>query len=366
MQDKYRRWGSRLFTAFTVLVALSYLLVCLVPYVDPGSFWFIAMLGLGFPVLLLFLLICLVILLLRRRLRFALGLFIVLLAGWQQVSVAVGFNLFQSKFEAEKDAKSLRVLLWNVSRWDEPNKKAKGGLSFRTHMMDAIYLQNADVLCLQEFFEPRIDGYYEHNISALEAMGYSYHYFYTNSAVVNGAYQFGLFIASKYPIVDSGKVSFGETPHSEGLAWADINFNDQRYRVYNVHMESARMDRYAYFDAAEGARHAASQLIRAYIYRSGQADLVRQQINTSPNPVIVCSNLGDIPNSYAYFTVSEGLQDVFLEKGVGLGTTFRFISPTLRLDYLFTDPRFKVRQYHRPRLIYSDHYPLIADLEYRK
>ena len=58
-------------------------------------------------------------------------------------------------------------------------------------------------------------------------------------------------------------------------------------------------------------------------------------------------DLNDVPNSYTYFKVRGVFKDAFLEKGYGIGRTFRSLSPTLRIDYIFTDPRFKVQQLDR-------------------
>jgi endonuclease/exonuclease/phosphatase family metal-dependent hydrolase len=58
------------------------------------------------------------------------------------------------------------------------------------------------------------------------------------------------------------------------------------------------------------------------------------------------------------------LQDTFLKKGSFLGRTFRFISPTLRIDYILADKKFTVEQFQRIRVPYSEHYPVEADLTY--
>ena len=41
------------------------------------------------------------------------------------------------------------------------------------------------------------------------------------------------------------------------------------------------------------------------------------------------------------------MQDAFLKKGFGIGRTFSALSPTLRIDYIFTDKHFKIKQFNR-------------------
>lgn len=367
MTDKLRKWSRNILFVSALFFIFLYLLVCLVPFINAGSLWFVAVLGLVFPVLFVIVIICLLVWLFKRSKWVFLPL-IALLLGWKQISVAFGFHFFGSPFKKEKSANSVRVLSWNVFRWDEQNKKARGGESYRKRMMEAVVKEEADILCFQEFFEPYNSKRFEGNLEELKAMGYPYSYFFPSSSLLKGELKFGMAILSRYPIIDSAKFSFGQTPHSEGLMFADIKMKDKTYRVFSVHMESSRMGKKDYFgDAGQDGslskvKSSVSNLKRAYHYRSEQAKLVRSQIDQSPYPVIVCGNIGDVPNSSAYFTVRKDLKDAFLEKGAGFGGTFRFISPTLRLDCILADPELKVEQFDRPRLSYSDHYPLVADL----
>ena len=83
-------------------------------------------------------------------------------------------------------------------------------------------------------------------------------------------------------------------------------------------------------------------------------------------PVIVCGDFNDVPNSYAYNTIGAGMKNAFAEKGTGIGRTFFGISPTLRIDNIFSDSRFNVEQYIRVKKKISDHFPIIADLYFKK
>ncbi len=368
MGESVKKWIRILFRAVNIAIILLYLLVCLVPFLNGGRFWYISFLGLGFP----YLLICLLFFLCYwavKRSKWFFAVLITLLLGFQQISVMIGLSFSSREKAGLKSEIAVRVMTWNVFRWDEQNKKAKGGVSNRKLMIDAVNKQNADILCFQEFFEPRNTTDFENNIDTFTTLGYGYHYFFPSSIIVNGAYQFGMIILSKFPIIDSGKISFGKTPHSEGLMYADVKVGQQVVRVFSTHMESSRASSKNYFGEEKNQSGAFTKLTNfvrnikyAYNYREGQAELVKTTIAASPYPVILCGNLGDVPNSSAYFTVKGKLQDAFLEKGTGLGRTFRFIAPTLRLDYVLVDKKLKVEQYYRPELTYSDHYPIIVDL----
>ena len=366
MPSPVRNGLFRAFIVLTVLISVLYSLVCFIPFIDGGTFWFVAVLGLFFPFLLLALFICTIIWMIRK-VKAGVVLLLVLLSGSQQIGAMLGVNFGKKEFETEKSAEILRVLSWNVSRLDEHNKQAKGGVSYRAVIMDAIFGRNADVLVLQEFLEPAPNQPFDRNIEAFESMGYRYHYFYPTSEIWEGAVKFGMIIFSRYPIIDSSYFTFGQTPHSEGLMYADIQTPSKVVRVFSSHLESSRGSNYGYFgepgqgSVVDKGRTVVRGLKRGYLLRNAQAELVRQQVVASPHPVVLCEDLGDVPNSRAYFTTRGRLKDVFLEKGLGFGATFRFISPTLRLDYVFASSQLNVLQYERPDLPYSDHYPIVAD-----
>jgi len=351
----------RILIGINILFAFFYLLVCLVPFLDAGKFWFIAILGLVFPFLLIIIFLFLVIWLLKRS-RWALLSAIVLLLSWQQLSVIIPFR-FKKEFVPEKNEGTIRVLSWNVNRLDEANKKARGGTSFRNLMLDVIQMQDADIICMQEFFECYYPPDFEPNIPAFEKMGYPYHYFFPSTKMYD-KYHFGEVIFSRFPILDSAKFITTDHPHSEGHCSIDIMVKGERVRIFTTHLESVGFNKEDYKGLGEvdKTKGLLSKIKNSYRLRTLQANVLGSDIATSPYPAIVCGDIDDVPNSYAYFKVRGKLQDVFLKKGYGLGGTLSHLSPTLRIDYILADKQFKVEQYTRLNVPYSDHYALIADL----
>ncbi|MEJ7737506.1 MAG: endonuclease/exonuclease/phosphatase family protein [Chitinophagaceae bacterium] len=369
--------SKKLFRKFLIIcniaIVVVYLLSCLAPSLHAGKFWFIALLGLGFHALFILVLAALICMAIMRSKWVFLPLASLVLS-WQQVSVA--FGIHTKTFTNTKQEGTLRVLSWNVSFWDEGNRDSNGGWSFRDSMMKLVQTQNADILCFQEFFESRDAKYYAMNIPALEEMGFAYHYFFPTLSRHGGKFQNGVVILSKFPMVDSAQFIYDENSAAERLISADIKVGDQTFRVLTTHLQSVMFNTQDYQGlneikhtgnkAIDATKNIVAKLRKGYNFRSGQAEMVRRYINESPFPVIVCGDFNDVPNSYAYFTVKGDLQDAFLKAGYGLSRTFRFISPTLRIDYIFADKTFKVNQYARLKVPYSDHYPIVADLSYER
>ena len=181
---------------------------------------------------------------------------------------------------------------------------------------------------------------------------------------------------SRFPIIDTGVIRYPRPTLPDVLIHADIKANDDTFRVYTTHLQSLQFGKDDYRRIKEikeaddslltNSKTIFSKVKRGVSHRSIQADLIDQVIDDSPNPVIFCGDLNDVPNSYTYFTVRGAMQDAFLKKGFGIGRTFSSLSPTLRIDYIFADKNFTVRQFNRVVKRYSDHYMLVADLELKK
>ena len=357
---------------------ISYLFVCLVPFVNTGVNWFIALPGIIFP-LLLFVLLAFIILWAILKSKFAWACVISVILGFQQIAAVFSFHL-PSDFSVQKQPNTLRVMQWNVMGFDQTNEKyniENGGHSLRPFMMDIINEQNADVLCFEEFFESNDMAISKSNITEITKMGFPYHYF----APVENEHsedRSGIIIFSKNPIIDSAKFDLNSNRKGEHLIYADIKVKDETFRIFATHLipikfgqwdEQRSMKEQLYGNAgSESYKAIFSKLLRGYEFRYYQALLVGQKIAESPYPAVICGDFNDIPNSSTYFNVKENLQDPFLKKGFWTGRTtrksFGIISPTLRIDYILCSRIFKVNQFQIMSVPYSDHYPVETDLQW--
>lgn len=346
---------------FKVLIAIPLFLLflcCFLPWVSHPSLWWISMLGLLFPFLLVYLLVTLIILAFKRSKLFWLGL-VLLLANSQQIFSLVGFHFSGND---KPGTSTIKVLSWNVSRWDERNKEKRGGESYRKKMFAFLEKENADVLCFQEFFECHDPKYFESNIPVLKQMGYPYFHFYPSFELFNGSFQYGLAIFSKHPILEAKSYPNAARIHSEGLVYADININGKTIRVFNSHLETPGLGRndLQKDGTAKLNRTVFQKIKNAYQFRNIQAEMAWKEIGATKFPAIHATDLGDVPNSYAYFTLKGDMNDMFLEKGLGLGSTYRFTAPTMRIDYLFASKQLNTSTFQVVDLPYSDHRPLIG------
>jgi endonuclease/exonuclease/phosphatase family metal-dependent hydrolase len=104
----------------------------------------------------------------------------------------------------------------------------------------------------------------------------------------------------------------------------------------------------------------------AFTRRGIQANIVRETLDDSPYPSIICGDFNDVPNSYTYFQIRGTWQDAFLEKDFGIGRTYIALAPTLRIDYILPDPAFEIHQFDMIDEDLSDHLLLVADVSLKK
>jgi endonuclease/exonuclease/phosphatase family metal-dependent hydrolase len=365
----YRSFAKRFIIILHSATVIIFLFACLAPYLHPSQWWFINMMGLGFALVFILLLLFILFWIIVKP-RYALISLIPLIIGWKSISVFFAVNV-PEKFNYNKSKESLRVASWNVARFTEWRRNNNKGSKTRLKMMELIKEQNADVLCLQEFFHSTDTIYYNNLDYISKDLGYPYYYF---SWEGDGDLQWvGQAIFSRFPIIDSGVVHYPRPGLPETLLQADILFNHDTIRFYTTHLQSVqfRKEDYRRIDEItnqrdsllENSKNIFSKLRRALLYRTRQADIAREITGNSPYPYVFAGDFNDVPNSYTYFTIRNDLQDAFLKKGFGIGRTYSALSPTLRIDYILATKEFSIEQFNRIIKNYSDHYLLVADVK---
>lgn len=372
MRDTARSVFRSIFIIINIGIIVLYLLVCLVPFINTGKFWFVAFPGLAFPLIFFALLSFIVFWTIFRSKWFWISLAVMLL-GTQQIFAVFSFH-FPAQFAMEKQPNTLRVFHWNVEGWDDyyENGKDKSESNY-TQMLQLLKAQNADILCFEEYADEKNLDDPNSTASAIKKMGYPY-YLFAKTEPGSHSNSHGVIIFSKSPIINADTISFGKHTQAEHLIYVDIKRGEKTVRIFTTHLQSVRFE-HAQYASLSKLKHAkdpgyhdsrtlVSKLKTGYQYRYSQAQIVKQQIEESPYPSIITGDFNDVPNSNTYFTIKGKLQDSFLKKGSFIGRTFRFISPTLRIDYILADKSFKVNQFRVVHVPYSDHYPIETDLHY--
>jgi endonuclease/exonuclease/phosphatase family metal-dependent hydrolase len=102
---------------------------------------------------------------------------------------------------------------------------------------------------------------------------------------------------------------------------------------------------------------------RSITRRPKQVDQVFDDIENCPVDAFVCGDFNDNPMSYTYYRMTRDRKDAFVEAGKGFGATYSLLWPMLRIDYVLFPENGRALSHHIPRVPYSDHYPVITEIE---
>ena len=356
---------------YTVLLAaffinLGLLLISMVaPYISPRFFWPPAAVTLFFKVFLAIHIIFFVLIVLLRRVKWALISAVVILLCIPSMRKSYAMN-FTDNGEPEKYAadSTVRLMTYNVHSfsWHEDTV-------VMNKILQNIRSQKPDILCLQEYYiHPRKHKRILKFLSRELKLSNYYEYV---TDMLPGHNKVGMAIFSRYPFSNFTPIRFEKS--ANGAFYADVKLGEDTVRVINVHFQSVSLSEREYtlpgqkadgdsLDVPRGrlARISLRKFRAAFRKRSYQVQLVKEVADSSPYKVILCGDFNDIPTSYMYQQLTQNLGDTFLETNFGAGTTFAGKIPGLRIDYILADPELPVLKTYVLKEKAGDHYPLVC------
>ena len=285
------------------------------------------------------------------------------------------FNTAPS-FQNTPAAASLRVVTWNVGLLNLTAKTPTIAETNNAALLAELKTLNADVICLQEFFTAVVPGTgYNFLDSFSKTLGYPYYYFSRDIPYFSGQFYSGNIIYSRHKIVDSSFTLFSP-PRSGGLLRTGILYNNDTIDIFTTRLRSVNFGSNEYEtigkikDISDPQIRATTNIFKklrtGYKERNGQLIASTTELNASKRPLLWAGDLNDVPTGYAYATLSKDRQDVWLKCGNGIGRTYKYIFPTLRIDCIFVSNYFVIEQAKRILSQSSDHYGLVTDLKIKK
>jgi endonuclease/exonuclease/phosphatase family metal-dependent hydrolase len=330
------------------------------PFISPAKVSLFLFLGLAFPWLLLANVIF-ILLWATSRMRFWWFSTATLLLGWTHLTAVFGVNFWKNTEGSPKTENTVRVLTYNVMGFSTPYQKDK--FAAKRELDKFFKQQNADIVCIEEGGE--LNEYYIKDLAT---------FFPNISAYPYQSRQKGneLLIFSRFPIVEEGKLDSAKT--GNGCNFADVQIGQKKIRVFVLHLTSNKVSGMADDLAKKGeitdddswleAGRMLKRVRRTGILRTRESEYIAANIQQSPYPVIVCGDFNEIPVSYAYKTISEGLSDAFRQSAFGFSSTYNGTIPALKIDNILMSPTIEAQNCKIHSVKFSDHYPMTADLTF--
>jgi vancomycin resistance protein VanJ len=323
-----------LFNSFiAVILLLSYLL----PYASPKSFASISVLSLIVPLFIILNVLFIVYWLLKVKKQLLLSL-LVLLLGFNHVTSLYKFTSSRNiDTENNLSIMNYNVRLFNLYNWISEEH-------IETQIVDLIQKEQPDIISFQEY-QPQEN---------VDLSFYKYKYEKLSGTRV----QYGQAIFSKYPIIASGSIAFPNTANN--AIYADVVKNKDTIRIYNVHLQSLRIDTDVENLKTEDSERLFKRISETFKKQQLQTELFVKHKDKSPYKMIICGDFNNTAFSYIYKEIKGDLVDTFQEAGNGFGRTFNFKYFPIRIDFILADKAFKINGFKTLEDKLSDHYPILA------
>jgi endonuclease/exonuclease/phosphatase family metal-dependent hydrolase len=365
-----RSFTKRIIIFCNIALSLCMLLVYTLPYINQNYFWFLNLLALAFPLLVLIQLAFLVFWFFAKKKLTIIPI----------VTLLLCFPLLKNIFGSTVKTQAIQLSHFTVATW---NAHLFNFYDYNGHLSNEMLQKandlKADVLAIQELVFS-LDSNSNMSIDNVKKrLGYKYAVtgndrrfgVHTNAGTKKERYfPFCVGIFSNFPIIKWERVQpIREYNHT--FVWADLQVGKDTIRFFNIHLQSMHFVKKDYDlienidnQDIEEVKRTGKSLIRkmklANIMRAIQINAVKEEVLKSPYPVILCGDFNDVPNSYSYKTISNLLTDTHVSNGFGIGRTFQKLSPTLRIDFIFCSESLNPLQNAVITPSMSDHHPVKA------
>ncbi|HLV39301.1 endonuclease/exonuclease/phosphatase family protein [Xanthomarina sp.] len=331
---------DKLIYVVNALVATMLLLSYILPYFPPKNFALLSVLSLGVPFLILTNVLFFIYWLIKLKKQLILS-FVVLTIGYFTLG---SFYKFTSS-DVEPDKSDLSVMNYNVRLFNIYNWIPEKGIEIQA--VDFIKAKAPDVLSLQE--------YHPHKNVDLSFFKYKYEKLSGNKI------KYGQAIFSQYPIINSGSIEFPKS--SNNAIFVDIVKEKDTLRIYNVHLQSHRIDANFNKLTKEDSKWIFKRVEETFKMQQIQAEIFLKHKAASPYKMIICGDFNNSAFSYVYKEIKGNLKDAFKMGGNGFGRTYDFKFFPVRIDFIFAEKEFEVTDFKTFDNLYSDHYPLLASFK---
>jgi len=348
-----RKLARKILFLLNIVAALALLTAYLSVIIPPEKLAFPAFFGLAYPYILLLNIIFVITWALNFKPEVLISLIVII----------IGLNHLNNYFRLGKtgrDDYDFSLMSYNIRLFNhydtEENSEKK--------ILEYLASEKPDILCMQEFYINGPVSEVKKRFALPVSKDYKVHSKFIR--IRENSY-YGIVTFTRFPVAGRGDLLH---PSSASLSiYTDLVISDDTVRVYNNHLQSfklRRMERTLLEELYTGEenqtmkelRNLSFSLKQGFVRRSQQARKVKELIDNSPYPVIVCGDFNDTPISYSYRKIRKGLNDAFVESGNGAGFTYKGKYPPNRIDYILFDDSFLSNGYKTDRIKYSDHYPV--------
>ena len=255
------------------------------------------------------------------------------------------FHLSYLFNSTHKNDNQIRVLSYNIKYNSEYLRHNTDSLSA---LISFIEKQNADILVLPESrinstnkeLRKKLDKIYPYNLDA----GYNGNKYYIET-----------YVFSRYPIYNVRQ--YGKHYIYE----MDIKVSEKcTVKLVACHLESNQSN--SSLNKGDGFLN---NITNGYNKRIKEVQMICDSLQNYQGPLIISGDMNDLSGSKVLSTLQNkyNLDDAWWKSGLGYGSTSFSKYLFFRLDHILFSKHFKSSAIDIPNVHFSDHYPIVTDLE---
>ena len=187
----------------------------------------------------------------------------------------------------------------------------------------------------------------------------------------------GLNILSKFPFTT---VPLGEASQGRSVLGYNRNLSSHVARAYDLQMPNGKQLRLVDFRlqsyhlsfgknmsvrvSPDVKPSPLERMRRSFALRDENAMMLRAELDRSPENVIVCGDMNDIPASHVYRVIcGNDLRDAWVKVGLGYGHTYNRFGLLYRIDHILYRGDVRALRADRLKGGSSDHYPVMVTFD---
>ncbi len=329
---------DKLIFSVNSILATLLLLSYIVPYISPKTFSLLSIVSLAVPVLIILNILFLIYWLVKLKKQLVIS-GIVLIFGWMISSSFYEFSEKKVLLNDDIKVMSYNVRMFNHYKWNEDTELAQKTFDF-------ISEKSPDILMLQEFYDS-------------PAISFSYPFKYIKTKSKKN--KFGLAIYSKYQIINSGSLDLENSANN--IIFADIIKDEDTIRLYNIHLESLKINPNKEHFGEENNEKLLGRLQTTFKKQASQVAIFLSHEKTWSGKKVIGGDFNNTAFSWVYNNISSHKKDAFVEAGKGFGKTFDYSFP-MRIDFILTSQEIEINHFTTFDEKFSDHFPIQARINW--
>lgn len=328
---------NKLIYIINTLLATCLLLSYLLPFISPKNFSSFAILSLLVPILIVINIAFVVYWIINLKKQFILST-LILIIGYFVTTPLYKIAEPNSSLNDDLKVMSYNVRMFNYWKWiDDDNILKK--------IQTLVTEQSPDVLLVQECYD---------------FSNFSYPYQFVNPTKHNK--KVGLSIYSKFPIINKGSLDFEST--SNNVIFVDILKKKDTIRLYNAHLQSLGLKPQKENFGQEDSEKIITSLRKGFKKQAEQTNILLKHQEQWKGKVLIGGDFNNTAYSWVYNRIAKNKKDAFIEAGKGFGKTFDYWFP-MRIDFILTDKNAVINQFNSFSEKYSDHFPILARINWQ-